>query len=99
MTTVRRKIDPANPPAPQAADLARLDAIAEGDIDYSDAPELDADFWASAEIDHPGQKVPVTMRVDAETLAFFKGENPKGYTARMATVLKAYVKAHQPKRG
>lgn len=39
------------------------------------------------------------MRVDEETLEFFKGDNPKGYTARMASVLKAYVKAHQPKQG
>ena len=33
------------------------------------------------------------MRVDAETLAFFKGKDPKGYTSRMAAVLRAYVRA------
>ena len=32
-----------------------------------------------------------------EVVAFFKAQNPKGYTARMAAVLAAYMQAHQPK--
>lgn len=99
MTTVKHTIDPKNPPKASKADLARLDAIADDAIDYSDAPELDAAFWASTEVETPNQKAAVTMRVDEETLEFFKGEQPRGYTARMAAVLKAYVKAQQPKQG
>jgi len=99
MTTVKHTIDPKNPPKASKADLARLDAIKDDEIDYGDIPELDAEFWASAEIKTPNQKAAVTMRVDEETLEFFKGEQPKGYTARMAAVLKAYVKAQQPKQG
>jgi uncharacterized protein (DUF4415 family) len=99
MTTVKHTIDPNNPLKASRADLARLDAIADDAIDYSDVPELDAAFWASAEIEKPSQKAAVTMRVDDETLEYFKGEQPRGYTARMAAVLKAYVKAQQPKQG
>jgi len=39
------------------------------------------------------------MRVDAETVAFFKGEDPKGYTGRMAAVLKAYARAQEAGQG
>ena len=99
MATVKHTIDPKNPPKGSKADLARLDAIKDDEIDYGDIPELDAEFWVSAEIKTANQKAAVTMRVDEETLEFFKGEQPKGYTARMAAVLKAYVKAQQPKQG
>ena len=98
MTTVKHTIAPKNPPKASKADLARLDAIADDAIDYSDAPELDAAFWASAEIETPTQKKPVSVRVDRETLEFFKSQHPKGYSSRMAAVLKAYVQA-QPKQG
>ena len=37
------------------------------------------------------------MRMDDGIVAYFKGSDPKGYTGRMAAVLKAYVQAHQPK--
>ena len=97
MATVRYTPDPKTPPRMTREEKARFDALKDEDIDYSDIPELDAAFWAKTKIEQPEQKPQVTMRVDEETLQFFKGDNPKGYTARMASVLKAYVKARQPK--
>ncbi len=97
MPTVKHTLDPNNPPKMSKAERARFDAIRDEDIDYSDIPELDADFWANATIEKPNQKSSVTMRVDEEIVAYFKGRDPKGYTGRMAAVLKAYVQAHQPK--
>jgi len=97
MATIKHTLDPKKLPKMGAADRARFDAIREEDIDYSDIPELDADFWATAEIKTPVTKPVVTMRVDEETIDYFKGNDPKGYTARMAAVLRAYVEAHQPK--
>jgi uncharacterized protein (DUF4415 family) len=97
MTIVKHTPDPKNPPRMSKADRARFDAIRDEDIDYSDIPELDADFWANATIKKPNQKSSVTMRVDREIVAYFKSSNPKGYTGRMAAVLKAYVQAHQSK--
>ena len=97
MPTVRHTLDPKNPPKMGKAERARFEAIRDADIDYSDIPELDADFWEKAKIEQPSQKSSVTMRVDEEIVAYFKGSDPKGYTGRMAAVLKAYVQAHQPK--
>jgi len=31
------------------------------------------------------------MRLDADTVDWFKGDDPEGYTARMAAVLRAFV--------
>lgn len=97
MATFKHTLDPKSPPKMSTADRARFDAIRDEDIDYSDIPELDAEFWANAQIKTPAQKPVVTMRVDEETIDYFKGSDPKGYTARMAAVLRAYVDAHQPK--
>ena len=96
---VKHTLDPSNPPKMGKAERARFDAIRDEDIDYSDIPELDAAFWAKARVEKASQKPSVTMRMDAQTLAYFKGSDPKGYTGRMAAVLKAYVQAHQPKQG
>ena len=69
--------------------------LSDGDIDTSDIPELDETFWANAKLTPPRTKPNVSLRVPQEVVEFFKSENPKGYTARMAAVLSAYVKAHQ----
>jgi uncharacterized protein (DUF4415 family) len=74
-----------------------LAAYPDKDIDYSDIPELDADFWRRAKVSPPRTKPNISLRVTDEVVDFFKAENPKGYTARMAAVLTAYVQAHQPK--
>ena len=97
MTTVKHTLDTKNPPRMNKDERARFDAISDDDIDYSDSPELDAAFWATAKVETPSQKSSVTMRLDAETLEYFKRDDPKGHTTRMAAVLKAFVQAHQPK--
>jgi uncharacterized protein (DUF4415 family) len=37
------------------------------------------------------------MRLEEDVIGFFKDADPKGYTGRMAAVLTAYARAHQPK--
>lgn len=96
---VKHTLDPKNPPKMSKAERARFDAIRDEDVDCSDIPELDAAFWAKAKVEKFSQKASVTMRMDAQTLAYFKGNDPKGYTGRMAAVLKAYVQSHQSKQG
>lgn len=71
-----------------------LAALSDEEIDLSDTPELDASFFETAEIRPARTKPNVSLRVDAETVAFFRAGDPKGYTARMAAVLEAYA-AHQ----
>ena len=74
-----------------------LASLTDAEIDYSDIPELDEHFWARAEVKLPRTKTNVSLRVSDDVVAFFKENYPKGYTARMAAVLTAYVEAHQHK--
>ena len=78
-----------------------LDEIArmrrEGKLHHDpDAPageDLGDDFWHKAEIVMPKNRCLVSLRVDEEVLAYFKGESSRGYTARTAAVLEAIVEA------
>ena len=79
--------------------LAEIEAIPDQEIDTSDIPEVDEDFFANAKLIMPTttKKVPVSMRVDDDVLAWFKSQGERGYQTRMNAVLRAYVQAHQPK--
>jgi hypothetical protein len=47
---IRYTLDPDNPKKLTASDLRRLEEMTDADIDYSDIPELDDDFFKNAEI-------------------------------------------------
>ena len=70
--------------------------LSDSEIDFSDIPELDADFWNNAEIIQPDTTQPVTLRVKKSVLDYFKAGG-KGYQTRINAVLESYVKAHQTK--
>ncbi len=70
-------------------------ALSDSEIDTSDIPSLDLEFWAKATVAPPRTKPNVSLRIDEDVIAHFKRESPRGYTARMAAVLKAYVNAHR----
>ena len=57
--------------------------------------ELDEDFWRNAIIVGTAatRKTSVHLRVEPETLAFFRAAG-KGHLTRMAKVLKAYAESH-----
>ena len=61
-------------------------------IDYSDIPELDASFFANADIKMPNPKKTISIRIDDEVLSWYKASGP-GYQTRMNAVLKAYMEA------
>ncbi|MEZ5535515.1 MAG: BrnA antitoxin family protein [Thiolinea sp.] len=82
-------------PYTRALSIEELAALPDEDIDTSDIPELDEEFWKNARVVSPQPKPTVSLRLPQEVLDYFKAENPKGYTARMAAVLTAYVNAHQ----
>ena len=52
-------------------------------------------FWDDADMVEHAPKQAISLRVDADVLAFFKAQG-KGYQTRMNTVLRSYVKAHTP---
>ena len=62
------------------------------DIDFSDIPELDDDFWRNAELVEPDRTEQVTLRVKHSVLAYFRASG-KGYQSRMNRVLESYVRA------
>lgn len=76
------------------ANWARIDALSDKDIDYSDIPELKKDFFKSATLVLPEPKATVTMRMDRKVLEWFKGQGP-GYQTRINALLKAYMEAHK----
>jgi uncharacterized protein (DUF4415 family) len=73
----------------------KLANLADKDIDYSDIPALDDDFWDNAKLVTPDLTQPVTLRVKQSVLQYFQGNNKKGYQSRMNAVLESYVLAQK----
>ncbi len=73
-------------------DWRRVNATQDEQIDYSDVGELGDDFFHRAEW-HPAPKKPVTLRVDADVLDWFKRQG-RGYQTRINQLLRAYMEAH-----
>jgi len=74
-------------------DWKRIAAMKDEDIDTSDIPELDEDFFQRAEIRLP-PKQPVTLRVDTDVLEWFKSHG-QGYQTRINKLLRQYMEAHR----
>ncbi len=75
--------------------LKILGQMQDSDIDYTDAPATDGDFWQEATLNIPPVKVPVTLRIDPTILAWYKQQVPRGYQTLINTVLKKYMTEHQ----
>lgn len=97
MPIVKTTLDPNNPPKLSDAAKASYDAMTDDDIDYTAAPDMGDVDWTTLKIAPPIPKGTVTMRLEEDIIGFFKGDDPKGFTARMASVLTAYARAHQAK--
>ena len=83
-------------------DWAAVDALTDEEIEAAvradpDAVPLDFD-WAAAEVVVPANKVPISIRLDADILDFFKSTGP-GYQRRINAVLRSYMQtARKTKR-
>ncbi|HYG82417.1 MAG TPA: BrnA antitoxin family protein [Pyrinomonadaceae bacterium] len=64
------------------------------DIDTSDIPPLDDTFFANAKLRLPGNKVPVTVNVDADALEWFKAQGEESQN-RINAALRIYAEAHK----
>jgi uncharacterized protein (DUF4415 family) len=76
------------------SDLARLDALRDEDIDYSDSPALDESFFEKATVQWPAPKKQLTIRLDEDLLDWLKDQGP-GYQTRINAILRAYYEAHK----
>jgi uncharacterized protein (DUF4415 family) len=83
-------------------DWARVEALTDEDIDRAIAEDPDAapvwtaEEWATARVVFPQGKAPVTLRLDRDILAWFKGRG-RGYQTRINAVLRTFVDAQRQK--
>ncbi len=103
---VRYELDPLNPPPlteEQQKELEALRLKTDADIDFSDMPEADDAFFEQAV---PGRfyrrlKQQLTLRIDADLIAWFKqeaGGDGRGYQTRINQALREYVVSKQQAR-
>jgi len=94
--TVKRTLDPKNPPIltqEQKLRLAALAALPDDQIDTSDAPFRPDALWVKA-VDFPHAKKLISLRIDEDVIEFFKQAGSR-YQTRINAVLRSYVNAQQ----
>lgn len=92
--TVSFTLDPSNPPTLTKEQAARLDAMKDEDIDYSDIPEQSGNAWYKPGALIPDTKQQVTLRLDRDVLEYFR-QGGRRYQTRINSVLRAFVEAHR----
>jgi uncharacterized protein (DUF4415 family) len=81
-------------------ELKVIAALPEQDIDLSDIPELNEDLLRQGVrgLMYRPVKKPVTMRLDADVLAWLKAEGPGYQTKANALLRREMIRAHQQKK-
>jgi uncharacterized protein (DUF4415 family) len=92
---VRVSIDPENPPPLTEEQRARIKALSARDpkeIDFSDIPESGPDDWKNAVRGafYKPLKESITIRVDADVLAWLKARGP-GYQTLINAKLREFM--------
>lgn len=77
-----------------SAEIAALEAMSDEDIDFSDMPEVTDWSGAVRGKFYRPEKQAVTIRLDADVVAWFKGREPKYQTA-VNRVLRDYMLSHR----
>lgn len=78
----------------RSTELAYLENLADEDIDLSDMPEVTDWTGAVRGMFFRPEKQAVTIRLDADVVAWFKGSEPKYQTA-VNRVLRDYMLSHR----
>jgi uncharacterized protein (DUF4415 family) len=108
---VRYELDLENPPpltGEQKAELERLAAMPDENIDFSDIPPLDEDFWKNAAPNpffwkkvgdalYRPVKKQTTVRIDADVLAWLK-RSGRGYQTKLNAILREAMLADLGKK-
>ena len=74
--------------------------MSEQEIAATSPPELadlPEDFWDEATVVEPTLKKPISLRVDADVLKWFKMQGPR-YQSRINAVLRSYMSQRQSSR-
>ena len=79
-------------------DWARIEAMTDEDIDFTDCPEITPEMWANGIVRKGLKPVPkkaqTTLRIDQDVLDFFKAQG-HGYQTKINQLLRAYMEAHK----
>ena len=83
------KAETANLSAKQLAELNALQAMTDSEIDYSDISQAALEEWQGAVVGrfYKPIKQQLTLRIDADVLAWFKAQG-KGYQTRINELLR-----------
>ena len=94
---------PSTSQTTSGTDWDRVDALADDEIDVSDCPPLNDEFFVKAKVRLPdaapgglnlAPAVSVTVNVTPEVLDWFQAQGD-GWEARMSAALRIYAEAHQ----
>ena len=77
-------------------DFARLEAMKDEDINYTDIPPLREGFFREAGWWTPVEKKTVTIRLDSDVLDWLK-KGGKGYQTRVNKILRAIMEQQRDK--
>jgi uncharacterized protein (DUF4415 family) len=92
---VRFRLDPDNPPQMTQDQTQALREMRDEDIDFSDIPPLTGGGWRRvSELIPAENKQQITLRLDADVIAFFRGTGRR-YQSRINAALREYVTAHK----
>ena len=76
-----------------ATDWERIDNLTDEQIDTSDIPALEGDFFSRAELQMPN-KPTVVLNVDADVFEWFQAQG-KNSKEKMNAALRIYAEAHK----
>ncbi|MEM9945928.1 MAG: hypothetical protein AAF810_07670 [Cyanobacteria bacterium P01_D01_bin.36] len=72
----------------------KVDALTENEIDTSDIPPLDEDFFEDSKWWKPPTPLNVLVKVDPTTLSWFQSQG-EDYEQKMAAALRIYAEEHK----
>jgi uncharacterized protein (DUF4415 family) len=88
-------------PAADESDWARVRAMSEAEIEANAAADPDtlpAAFWDTARPIYPRPKERITVRLDADMVAWFRRQG-RGYQTRINAVLRSYYERARRRAG
>jgi uncharacterized protein (DUF4415 family) len=79
-------------------DWARIDAMTDDEIDFTDCPEITDEMWENAVLRKNFKPIPKksqeNLPVDRDIIEFFKSQD-FNYPAKINQLLRAYMEAHK----
>lgn len=82
---------------PSKTNWEHIDRLTDEQIDYSENPSLDADFFARA-VRWPTNKELISLRLDRDVLAFFRKQG-RGYQTVINALLRRYMEEQATRNG